>query len=414
MESVPSTVSDYSEAKPEAPSESGSSLFGGYTILAKSMMGSGLLGVAAACAKDGWILGGVISAVIPLLTFLSLHLLTILAIDFSRGHGNPVTFYKLCESVLGRAGGWLVEIALILKTFGASIVYLQVAGSMLSSLIWTSDMSISAPALTRLIQIGLAAVFAPFCFLEKITNTKYINTLGIGCLVYILVIACVYFDPKSEAVTSLYPQSFLGVLSKVPIFVFAYACHQNVFACVHEVRKPTIRRMDLIMALSCLTGFLIYLPVMAFPYATYGSEVKDNFLKNLPASDAAVKIAFVCAAVSVSVSFPLQILPLRNTVCGLMFLDRKVSERHLKLARYGVATAAILAALGIALAVSSLGIVMAATGLVGGNTVCFLAPSLLYVRRFKRDHSTWYLAAGLVLFSLALYPLCLVGIALTA
>lgn len=410
MESVPSTVSDYSEAKPEE--ESGSSLFGGYTILAKSMMGSGLLGVAAACAKDGWILGGVISAVIPLLTFLSLHLLAVLAIDFVARHGKPITFYKLCDSILGRSGGWLVEIALILKTFGASIVYLQVAGSMLATLVWSPEMDLSISAVTRLFQIGLAALFAPFCYLERISNTKYINTLGIACLVYILVIACVYFDASAAATTSLYPQSFLSVLSKIPIFVFAYACHQNVFACVQEVRRPTLQRMDLIMALACVTGFLIYLPVMAFPYATYGSAVADNFLKNLPAQDVGTKIAFVCAAVSVSVSFPLQIIPLRNTVCGLIFLDDKPTHKRQKVVRYVVASIAILGALGIALAVSSLGIVMAITGLVGGNTVCFLAPSLLYVKRFPRDHRMWYLAAALVVFSVSLYPLCLVGIAL--
>lgn len=56
---------------------------------------------------------------------------------------------------------------------------------------------------------------------------------------------------------------------------------------------------------------------------------------------------------------------------------------------------------------------MAITGLVGGNTICFLAPSLLYLKMFRRDHKMWYVAVALLVSSLALYPLCLSGIFMT-
>ncbi len=389
-----------------------SSLFGGYTILAKSMMGSGLLGVAAACAQTGWVLGCIIAIIIPLLTFLSLHLLAVVAIEGNDLKTQPLTFFKLCESILGKFGGWFVEITLILKTFGASIVYLQVAGSMLATLIYSPDsMSISKQALTRLIQVGIAAFFSPFCFMEKISNTRYVNAIGLCCLFYILIVACIYFDPSSVAAeTSLPPLSFLGVLSKLPVFFFAYCCHQNVFLCISETKNATIKRVDIIMGLACITGFIVYVPVQMFPYATFGKTVQDNFINNLPQNDLVTKIACACAAISVCISFPLQILPLRNSVCSLMLPSGKPSMW----VRIIVAGTAILLSLGIALAVSSLGIVMAITGLIGGCTICYLAPSLLYVRRFKRDHTLWYLAASLLGLSLALYPLCLTGIILKA
>jgi amino acid permease len=388
----------------------GSSLFGGYTILAKSMMGSGLLGVAAACAQTGWILGIILAIVIPLLTFLSLHLLATCAIDDVHRSEGPLTFFKICNTVLGSIGAWFVEIFLILKTYGASIVYLQVAGSMLTNLIYTSDISISKELLCRLIQMSIAIVFSPFCFLEKINNTRYVNAIGICCLFFICITACIFFDPSGMSLSSPYPQSVQGVLSKIPIFLFAYTCHQNVFLCIWETRNPTIKRMDIIMALSCITGFIVYMPVEIFPYATYGNTVEDNFLKNLPKDSIVTKTACICAALSVSISFPLQILPLRNSVCSLIWPGRKPT----KFLRVIIAGIAIVAALGVALAVSSLGIVMSITGLVGGNTICFFAPSLLYIRKFKRDHSLWYMAAGLLGLSLVLYPLCLVGIILTA
>jgi len=404
-----SSVVSESETKP-VQETGGSSLFGGYTILAKSMMGSGLLGVAAACKQMGWILGGFLAILIPMMAFLSLHLLAVLAIEGDKQKPKPLTFFKLCYAILGKIGAWVVEIALILKTFGAAIVYLQVAGSLLANLMYTPDsMDISKSTLCRLIQIGIAVVFSPFCFLEKISNTKYVNALGICCLFFILVTACIYFDPQPGDVvhTSLTPVSFLAVVSKIPVFFFAYSCHQNVFLCISETKNPTVKRIDLVMILACITGFLVYVPVQVFPYATFGSSVQDNFIQNLPQTDMVTKIASACAAISVCISFPLQILPLRNSVCGLLGTNTKIL-------RILVVSIAISGSLGIALAVSSLGVVMAITGLIGGNTICFMAPGLLYIRRFERDHTLWYIAAALFGVSVLLYPLCLTGIIFSA
>lgn len=396
--------------------EKSSSMFGGYTILAKSMMGSGLLGVAGACAKGGWILGIFFSILIPVFTFMSLHLLTAVALRFDEDHRSsvkPITFFKLSESVLGKLGAMGIEISLILKTFGASIVYLQVAGSMLSGLILTSSMS--PLNLSRLVQVGMALLFAPFCFLKRVTKTSVLNAIGIGCLVFIVAAAFIFFDPNSEAAstTSLYPSSATAVLSRIPIFVFAYTCHHNLLPCIDETRSPTVRRVDTISALACITGFLMYTPVMVFPYATFGSSVADNFLKNLPVDDLVTKIAYVCAAVSVCISFPLQVLPLRNSVCSLLFMRIERTEKSEIRMRYLVASVAVAMTLAVAVSVQSLGVVMAITGLVGGNTICFLAPSLLYLKMFRRDHKMWYVAVALLVSSLALYTLCLGGIFMT-
>ena len=393
----------------QKPYGGSSSLFGGYTILAKSMMGSGLLGVAAACSKDGWILGMFFSILIPIVTFVSLHLLAMIALN-SDVESRPITFYKLCNSILGPAGGLFVEISLILKTFGAAIVYLQVAGSMLSGLIAPHVSSMDQGALCRLIQVSMAVFFAPFCYLKQVTKTALLNAIGILCLVFIVVAACWFYEPGLAGNTQWTPTSVSGVLSKIPIFVFAYSCHQNVFACIDETRNPSIKRMDVIMSLACLTGFMIYSAVMILPYATFGDSVSDNFLKNLPTDSIVTKVAYVCAAVSVCISFPLQVLPLRNSVCSLLFLKFAQTEKNIKRFRIIVATIAVVLALAVAVSVSSLGVVMSITGLIGGNTVCFLTPSLLYVKRFNRDHYLWYIAAAVLIWSVALYPLCLTGI----
>mmetsp|Transcript_14266 Transcript_14266/g.14088 ORF Transcript_14266/g.14088 Transcript_14266/m.14088 type:complete len:122 (+) Transcript_14266:394-759(+) len=81
----------------------------------------------------------------------------------------------------------------------------------------------------------------------------------------------------------------------------------------------------------------------------------------------------------------------------------------------------------LASTISSLGNTMALIGLLGANTMTFVAPSYLYLKIFNRSiemcendafsedvekttNYTWYIAAVLFVLSCALYPACLSGI----
>jgi uncharacterized membrane protein YdjX (TVP38/TMEM64 family) len=95
-----------------------------------------------------------------------------------------------------------------------------------------------------------------------------------------------------------------------------------------------------------------------------------------------------------------------------------------------IATVVVLSSLGIAVSGAPLGVVMSVTGLVGGNTVVFLAPSWMYLKAFKYSSTDkdfvenmpwwknqsrlWWCSAAIFCFSIILYPLCLIGIIMAA
>ena len=411
------------EVKPPA---AGDNYIHGYTVLAKSMMGAGLLGIACACSNLGWVLGISFGIFIPIISTITLSLLARVMVA-NPLPSKPTTFYKLTRLTLGKTPSYLIETALILKTFGASIVYLQVAGDMISLIIVgsrtpASSLVISQSNISRIVQLALSAIFYPACLLKNISKTFIINTIGICCLIFIVATSFIYFDSAgaataSPAVTSLWPYSIVSVLSKIPVYLFAYCCHQAVFPWIDDLKNPpNISKADKMFTVASITGFLIYAPVMILPFITFGSGVYDNFLRNLPPNDTVTKIAYICAAISVSISFPLQVVPLRNSIMGLLAeRDAKVTGEGEKFFRILIATIAVLASLSIAVSGAPLGVMMSITGLVGGNTIVFLAPSWMYWKTMKtRKSALWYCAIGILGFSIALYPLCLVGIIMSA
>jgi amino acid permease len=382
----------------------------GYTVLAKSMMGAGLLGIAAACSKLGWVLGITFSILIPVISTVSMSLLARVALETPATTG-PTTFYNMSNRILGKWPSLFIEIVLILKTFGASIVYLQVAGDMLALIIVSSidpPLAISQANISRLVQVGLALIFYPFCLLKSISKTFIINTIGIACLLFITATSFVYFDPTSQS-SPLWPESVAGALSKIPVYLFAYCCHQNVFSIVDDIGKESAKmnKLNLVFTIASITGFLVYTPVMVLPFMSFGTSVQDNFLRNLPPQDTVTKMAYIAASLSVSISFPLQVVPLRNAILGL------TSSKNEKM-RIWIATGAVVAALGIAVSGAPLGVVMAVTGLIGGNTIVFLTPSWLYWKSHTKNSNKvlWISSWAIFVFSIVLYPLCLVGIIL--
>jgi amino acid permease len=428
------SVKSIDEIKGTPSTEANGTYLQGYTVLAKSMMGAGLLGIACACSKLGWVLGITFGILIPVISTITLSLIA----RVSGRHpidSRPTTLYKLSSVVLGAWPSYTIEIAMILKTFGASIVYLQIAGDMLSLVVTTSTSTTLSPkTISRIIQLGLAVMFYPFCLLRNISKTFFLNLIGICCLLFIVVTSIVYFDPTVSTIDPTYipprmwPSSVVSAISKIPVYLFAYSCHQTVLPWLDDMPISGVdrKKADTVFGTATLTGLLIYTPVMILPFITFGSSVEDNFLRNLPRTDTITKIAYIAASVSVSISFPLQVLPLRNAIIGLLSKrDPTITlvARREKFYRYMLATIVVLSALGIAVSGAPLGVVMSVTGLVGGNTIVFLGPSWMYWKSHQNNASSkwwknqttlWWISVGIFSFSIILYPLCLIGIILAA
>jgi len=389
----------------------------GYSVLTKSMLGSGLFFIAHACSKFGLIAGLIAIGVAGLITWISLRALSVIAIEFK---DEAPTFYSVSNKIIPKLR-WLIDAAVIMNCLGAATGYVITAGNLLSEGLLemaygrsSTGVNWSADTKSRtilIVQASMIIILAALCMMKELSGTKYANMVGLFALLYIVITSFCYCDLAQASAAPLGMPDFLIAIGYFPTFIFAFACQMNVFQIANELKNPSVKRMNVINVASTVTGAIIYVPIMIIPLLTFGPGIKDNFLESLDIQKVPIQIAYMCAALSVSISYVLQVHPLRRSVLSLYYGDRIPSDAEEKRNRILVVALILMATFGIAVGVKKINVVTNITGLIGGDTMCFTMPTFLYLRRYGYKNS-WFgkLVLGLFIFSLILYPLCLTGI----
>ena len=389
----------------------------GYSVLTKSMLGSGLFFIAHACSKFGMIAGLLAIALAGLITWISLRALSVIAIDFK---DEAPTFYSVSNKIIPKLR-WLIDAAVIMNCLGAATGYVITAGNLLSDGLLEmaygrSDTGVNWSDATKnrtilIIQASMIVILAALCMMKELSGTKYANMVGLFALLYIVITSFCYCDLAQASVAPLGMPDFLIAIGYFPTFIFAFACQMNVFQIANELKNPSVKRMNVINVASTVTGALIYVPIMIVPLLTFGTGIKENFLQSLDIQQVPIQIAYMFAALSVSISYVLQVHPLRRSVLSLYYGSRTPSDAEEKRNRILVVILIMIATFGIAVGVKKIDVVTNITGLIGGDTMCFTMPTFLYLRRYGYK-GNWFgkLVLGLFIFSLILYPLCLAGI----
>ncbi|CAN0207160.1 unnamed protein product, partial [Ectocarpus fasciculatus] len=100
----------------------------------------------------------------------------------------------------------------------------------------------------------------------------------------------------------------------LPIFVFCFTCHQNIFTICNEIVRPTPGRVDTVIACSMLVAIAIYMSLSWGAYATFGIGVEGDLLETYPRTGL-LTTARICVSMLVTSCYPLQAHPSR--VCIL-------------------------------------------------------------------------------------------------
>lgn len=405
-------VEDSDEESDSVPKQRTGTFLSSWSVLANTILGVGMLALPWAAAQVGWILAGIFLLVAAFFANFSLHLLACIALELG---GEDTTFYSVCQVVAPRMR-FLVDIAIVVKCFGVATSYLQVIGQ--------TAIQVFHPAkrdylVFRFLVISLSVlIVSPVCFRRRIGNTRFTNWLALAGILYVwvlLMVCCVgnlFFKMPLEHQqgmtivdrTAVAPRNVVEVFTTIPVFIFSFTCHQNLFPIANEIKDPSSRRIGCVAMSAVLTAVALYGACIVFGYSTFGSTIQQNFLLGLP-QGTLVSIGGLLMATSNALSFPLQSHPCRrslivllNSCTGKPYEYPQVGERLMR----RLLTAVILAgAVCTATVVNDLGIVFEIVGTVGSNTICYIMPALLYIHTFRGKVS----ASGLTL-RLAVLQLC--------
>lgn len=205
-------------------------------------------------------------------------------------------------------------------------------------------------------------------------------------------------------------------LDSLPIFIFAYTCHQNAISITNEFTRPTPGRIVGAATSGVVLGLGLYLLVGIGGYLTYGSAVASDILKSYPEESTLPVIARVAVAFVVTTCYPMQIHPGRNslvsiitTFCPPGLIQRVGGAQGTTL--HVLSTSLIVAgSIGVALVVKSLGKMLTVIGAICSTSVTFIVPGGCYVVLYRERGWDFkrLVALGQLVLGIIIAPLCLV------
>ena len=277
--------------KPAGQATIASSVFN----LTNTILGSGTLAVAFTCQQSGYVVFVIIMLAMAFLSHYAVTLIfkTVEMLDFQ--HGDTITYGLLGKRLYGRVGELVAEWAVTLQQLGACIGYVVIIGDVISPITGLAGGVFTGEWLIQLL-IVMVIIF-PICLLRNMDALKFTSLVAIVCILMTALVLAVYgFSPAlhsdvnaSAAGTSADPNSCgqprkfpkgLQVLSALPVFSFAFLCHQNTFPIYEELKDASVARISIISALSMGLAILTYILAGIGGYFAFADGTLDDILLN--------------------------------------------------------------------------------------------------------------------------------------
>ncbi|TPX54535.1 hypothetical protein SeMB42_g00198, partial [Synchytrium endobioticum] len=290
--------------------------FGATVNMLNTITGTGMLALPYAFAQLGLGLATSLLIVFAALTWYSLRLLVASA-TYVHTSSADATYVSLARATMPnwRVAPALVDLAMILTCLSMAVSYVVVIGDTVTTLLGAP--SSSAPGwevafLILLIPISL------YDSLEVLTVTSALALVFVAYLALVVIgFAFTGVDtieiPEKVGWFRLTPQ-FLGIL---PLFAFAFTCHQNMFAICVESGPQVLAKIDQVINVSVVGTAMVYEIVGASGYLTVGDAAQSNLLLVYPEGWLVngARVAFIALAVC---SLPFQVQPARASLDSMI------------------------------------------------------------------------------------------------
>ncbi|KAJ3210282.1 hypothetical protein HDU82_008432 [Entophlyctis luteolus] len=359
--------------------------------ITNTILGSGMLAMPRALATTGLAFG---SFLIALSGFASAFGLTLLALCASRT-GRQSSFFQISKLTYPQAAIYF-DAAIAIKCFGVSVSYLVIIGDLVPTVMRAlyPDASEHHIMFSKHLWISLSiAVLTPVVFAKRLDSLRHTSMLALCAVVYLVTIVWGYFVfapansrdggwglPKRPEWREIEWFKLNGNFFKIlPIFVFAFTCHQNIFAVHNELNDNSLPRVSRVIHISIGTAFFVYQTIGICGYLTFGPSVAGNIISMYPASSPVITLGQAALAVLFLLSYPLQCHPARASLEKV--ITRGNATIEMTRTRFTVLTAGLLFASWIvAVVVDDLATVLALVGATGSTAICYILPGVLYFK----------------------------------
>ncbi|MCJ1473916.1 hypothetical protein MMC13_002572 [Lambiella insularis] len=378
--------------------------------LANTILGAGMLAMPSAMSHMGILLGSAVIIWSGLTAGFGLYLQTRCARYLDRGSAS---FFTLSQITYPNAAV-IFDAAIVIKCFGVGVSYLIIIGDLMPGVVqgFTSDVHGLAFLLDRRFWItGFMLIVIPLSFLRRLDSLKYTSIIALISIGYLVILVVAHFA-KGDTMEQKGPirvvhwGGLVPALSSLPVIVFAYTCHQNMFSILNEIGNNSQLRTTGVVFASIGGAAFLYVLVAITGYLSFGNNVAGNIVAMYHPSVAST-IGKAAIVVLVMFSYPLQVHPCRASVDAVLKWRprKKADSRNSSPSRSGssplltslkgsvakgdgiseihfaaITTAIIVLSYIVAMTVSSLEKVLAYVGSTGSTSISFILPGLFYYK----------------------------------
>eukprot|EP01105_Mastigella_eilhardi_P028150 TRINITY_DN910_c0_g1_i12.p1 TRINITY_DN910_c0_g1~~TRINITY_DN910_c0_g1_i12.p1 ORF type:complete len:302 (-),score=55.64 TRINITY_DN910_c0_g1_i12:100-1005(-) len=251
-------------------------------------------------------------------------------------------------------------------------------------------------------------VILPLCCVKKLDTMRFASLLAMVSVGYIVVLVVYFYffgelsyEPEPIKLATFAPEAFAAL----PVFVFAFTCHVNLFPIYREMAHARFRRTQVVVIISLIICASIYIVVASFGYATAGPAVDSNIINNC--APATVGVARLSTSFLVTFSYPILLHPARcsldTVVCRL-----KGDSWYPRVRFYTETLLLVGVTFFIAFFMRDLDFVLGVVGATSGSMISYVIPGWFYWVLWPAPHlhPRRLLAAALAFFGILLCVVC--------
>eukprot|EP01084_Bolivina_argentea_P135521 238784_1 len=405
--------------------------------LMNTVIGAGILGFPSVINETGYILGAFLFIFIATLTSFSLHLNMICAKTLI----PTASYITLCRITIPKLR-ILVDITVIIVTWGSACAYLVVIGDLLPDIVHKFDDNPPHYLGDRKfwIFIYFIILIVPFSFLRKMDALKYASFFAIASYILVIIMVVLYslhsfnifndifnpcYDDKCNGTIKAFPardiKDILSFFKALPVYMFAFVCHSNTFPVVNELKyhynSNTNNNAAINKIIMCTMIFctILYCMVGFAGYFTYGSHCTSDLLNIYPQNSYNLMIVRLSLSIAVSMSYPLAIHPCRHSLASAIFNVKNADYPQLSYSKFVFLTLLFLStSIMVAMITDNLGLVLGIVGSTGTSLMMFIVPPLFYLNikneRIYNDpyyKCKRYCSIGLLITGCVFIPFCI-------
>ncbi|PYH80182.1 hypothetical protein BO82DRAFT_375848 [Aspergillus uvarum CBS 121591] len=377
--------------------------------LVNTIIGAGVLAMPLAISHMGIVLGVFVILWSGIAAGFGLYLQSQCARYLERG---TASFFALSQLTYPNAAV-IFDAAIAIKCFGVGVSYLIIIGDLMPGVV--QGFVGGSPDYDFLVDrhfwvTAFMLIVIPLSYLRRLDSLKYTSIAALVSMAYLVVLVVYHFvigDTTTDRgpIRVIHWAGPVPTLSSLPVIVFAFTCHQNMFSILNEISNNSHFRTTGVVFSSIGSAAATYILVAITGYLSFGNSVAGNIVGMYPPGLYAT-IGRAAIVMLVMFSYPLQCHPCRASVDAVLRWRPKPAgssdsspHRHPLLGsrgnrapepmsdlRFSIITTTILVlSYIVAMTVSSLEAVLAYVGSTGSTSISFILPGLFYYKISSPD-----------------------------